>query len=390
MTPVEGSELVRRARDLVPFLSAQAEPGEEKRRLTDGTVEALREAGLLRMRIPAHHGGHEADFVTLTRVLTELARGDGSTSWTASVWAISSWVVGLFPDQVQDEVFADPDVRVCGILSPTAMATPVDGGIVVNGAWSFNTGAEHSDWSANAAVVAHPDGSFEPVMTLIPTSELSVVDDWHTVGIRASGSVTSTAENVFVPAQRYLSMGPVMTQQYASVRNADLALFHPPFLPMACVTVSAVASGLAVAAQEAFMTRLPGRKITYTDYTDQSQAPLTHLQVAEARIKVDEAAFHTRRAAERIDTKATAGEGWTLDERALARLDLGAAVARAVEAVDVLRTASGGSSVYASVPIQRIGRDIDTLRLHAIMHPNTNYELFGRMACGLPPNTQYI
>lgn len=382
--------LVEVARELVPLLKEEAGPGEEKRQLTDDTVSALRDSGILRMRMPKRYGGSEADFRTLVEVIAELARGDGSAAWTTSVWAISSWVAGLFPDDVQDEVFADPDVRVCGILSPTAVATPVDGGITVSGKWSFNTGAELSRWSTNAAVIAHPDGSYEPIMTLIPTSELLTVDDWHTTGIRASASVTSIADGVFVPAERYLSMGPVMNQQYASVRNAGSAMFHPPFLPMASATVGAVALGLARAGQEAFLERLPGRKITYTDYADQSQAPLTHLQIGEARTKVDEAGFHALRIAERIDAKAAAGESWSLDERALARLDLGATVSRAVEAIDVLSTASGGSSVYTSVPIQRIARDIHTLKLHAIMHPNTNLELFGRMACGLPPNTQYI
>lgn len=384
------AELVGRASDLVPLLQENALPGEEKRRLPEQTIEALRDAGLLRMRIPARFGGLESDMRTVTEVLAELARGDGAASWNVSVWAISSWVAGLFADEVQNEVFANPDVRVCGILSPTAVATPVDGGIVVNGRWGFNSGAADSRWSTNAAVIAHPDGQYEPVMTLIPTSELQVVDDWFTVGLRASGSVTSVAEDVFVPEGRYLSMGPVMNQQYASVRNADLPMYRSPFLPMACATVGATAYGLALAGREAFLERLPGRSIKYTDYDDQAAAPLTHLQVAEATVKVDEAGFHALRAADRVDAAAVARTEWTMHDRALARLDLGATVQRSTEAVAVLRAASGGSSIYESVPIQRMWRDLETLTMHGIMHPDTNAELYGRIACGLGPNTQYI
>ena len=68
----------------------------------------------------------------------------------------------------------------------------------------------------------------------------------------------------------------------------------------------------------------------------------------------------------------------------------GRAFSVAKEAVDILNTASGGSSVYADVPIQRIERDIQTLNLHALMHPNTNLELYGRVLCGLEPNTMYL
>jgi hypothetical protein len=62
----------------------------------------------------------------------------------------------------------------------------------------------------------------------------------------------------------------------------------------------------------------------------------------------------------------------------------------AKEAVDILAGASGGSSIYSDVPIQRIARDIQAVNLHALMHPNTNTELYGRVLCGLEPNTLYL
>jgi 3-hydroxy-9,10-secoandrosta-1,3,5(10)-triene-9,17-dione monooxygenase len=161
-------------------------------------------------------------------------------------------------------------------------------------------------------------------------------------------------------------------------------------MPTACTTVSAVALGLAKAANDAFFERLPGRRITYTSYDSQREAPVTHLEVAEATTKIDETGFHAYRAADMIDTKAESGEPWTLEERARVRLDLGAACQRAKEAVEILDSASGGSSIYRDVPIQRIERDIKTLNLHAILHPATNLELYGRIICGLEPNTPYI
>ncbi|ETK37186.1 acyl-CoA dehydrogenase family protein [Microbispora sp. ATCC PTA-5024] len=383
-------ELVRRASELVPLLQRNAAWGEENRRLADETVEALTDAGILKMRVPTRYGGYESDMRTVVEVVSELARGDGSASWTAAVWAISAWMVGLFPDEVQDEIFADPDVRVSGILSPSALAVPTDGGVVVNGAWKFNSGSQQSQWNTNAAVRPTPDGGFEPVMIAVPLSDLTVVDDWHTAGLRGTGSVTTVAKDVFVPEARVLPMVPVLMGQHRSVANADSPIYRAPFMPTACATVSAPALGLAKAAKEAFFERLPGRKITYTNYENQSEAPITHLQVAEATIKIDEAQFHAYRAADLVDTKGPTGEPWTLEERARIRLDLGAVCQRAKEAVDILNTASGGSSIYTSVPIQRIERDIQTINLHAILHPNTNLELYGRVVCGLEPNTVYI
>jgi alkylation response protein AidB-like acyl-CoA dehydrogenase len=383
-------ELVRRASELVPLLREKAIWTEENRRLHEETIEALTESGILKMRVPVRYGGYESDMCTVIDVLSELGRGDGSTSWTVAVWAISTWMVGLFPDEVQDEVFATPDVRISGILSPSAIAVPTGGGVLLNGRWSFNTGAKQSKWNTNAAVLATSDGGHEPIMTAIPITDLEIIDDWHTSGLRGSGSVSTVAKDVFVPRERVLSMVPVLQGQHRSKLNANAPIFKAPFMPTACTTVSGTPLGLAKAARDAFFERLPGRRIAYTNYENQSEAPLTHLQVAEAVTKIDEAEFHAYRAANMIDTKGPTGEPWTLEERARVRMDLGAVCQRAKEAVGILDTASGGSSIYRDVPIQRIERDIQTLNLHAILHPNTNLELYGRVLCGLDSNTPYI
>ena len=383
-------ELVQRAAKLVPLIRDKAVWMDENRCLHDEVIAAITDAGLLRMRVPVRYGGFESDMTTTANVIAELGRGDGSVSWTAAVWAISSWMVGMFPDEVQDEVYADPDVRICGILSPGAMCMPVDGGYVVNGKWSFNTGAQQSTWNTNAAVAPTPDGGMQPVMTLIRISDLEIIDDWNTSGLRASGSVTTIAKDLFLPAARVLPMGPVLQGQHLSQLNANAPIFKAPFMPTACAKVSAVALGMALGAKDAFFERLPGRKITYTSYENQSEAPVTHMEVADAVTRVDEAGFHVHRAAQALDTKGGSGEPWTLEERARARLDLGAACQRAKEAVDVLNSASGGSSTYRDVPIQPYERDVTTLNLHAILHPATNLELYGRIVCGLDSNTPYI
>jgi alkylation response protein AidB-like acyl-CoA dehydrogenase len=383
-------ELVRRASDLVPLLREKALWMDENRRLDPDVIDALTEAGLLKMRVPVRYGGYESDMETVVAVLSELGRGDGSVAWVAAVWAISTWMMGLFPDEVQDEVFATPDIRISGILSPGAVAVRADGGYLVNGKWSFNTGAQQSSWNTNAAVTPTEDGGFAPVMVAVPMADLQIVDDWHTSGLRGSGSVTTIASEVFVPEERVLPMGPVLQGQHRSKLNAQAPIFQAPFMPTACATVSAPALGLALGARDAFLERLPGRKITYTSYENQGEAPVTHLEVATAITKIDEVGFHDYRAARLIDAKGLAGESWTLEERARVRLDLGAACQRAREAVDILDGASGGSSIYRDVPIQRIQRDVQTLNLHAILHPSTNLELYGRIVCGLDGNTAYI
>ncbi|MFB7468481.1 acyl-CoA dehydrogenase family protein [Streptomyces sp. NPDC056224] len=384
-------QLVRRASELVPVLRENSDWSEDNRRIHDDSIEALADAGIFRMRAPARFGGYESDARTLVEVAAELGRADGSSGWIASVYSIPTWMAGLFPDHVQDEVFSTPDVRVCGTLSPSAMAAPVDGGIVVNGKWGFISGALHAQWQVIVAVQIAPDSEPMPVMALVPLSELQIIDDWHTSGLKGTGSVSTLAENVFVPAERVLPLGVIVQGQGgASQANSDAPMYRAPLLPVASASSVGAVLGMARAAKDAFLARLPERKITYTSYASQAEAPLTHLQVAEATLKIDQAEFHAFRLADLVDAKNATGEQWTLEERVRARADMGAVCRLAKEAVDIFATASGGSSIYSNVPMQRISRDIQAVNLHALMHPDTNAELYGRVLCGLEPNSLYI
>ncbi len=383
-------ELVRKASDLLPLLRKHASWAEENRRLHDETIEALADAGVFKFRRPKHFGGYEVDSRTLVEVGSVLGQGCGSTSWVTSVYWIPTWMACLFPDHVQDEVFATPDVRVCGTLSPSGMATPVDGGVVVNGKWGFISGAHHAQWQEIIAIFVPPDGEPYPILALVPLSDLLVIDDWHTSGLRGTGSVSTVAKDLFIPQERVLPLPVVLQGQTASKRNAASTVYRAPLLPVASAAAVGTLVGMAKGAKELFLGRLADRKITYTAYESQREAPITHFQVAEATLKIDQAEFHAQRLASLVDTKSDEGTEWKLEERARTRADIGAVVRLAKEAVDILATASGGSSIYSGIPIQRINRDVQAVNLHALMHPNTNFELYGRVLCGLEPNTLYI
>jgi alkylation response protein AidB-like acyl-CoA dehydrogenase len=389
---VTESELVRRSSALVELLKSHARWNEQNRRLHDEVISAMSDAGIFRMRLPARYGGLECSATTIIDVLGELARGDGSAAWIAGVNAITSWMACLLPDEVQDEVFSEADACVCGTLSPTGMGMPVDGGLALIGKWSFISGALHSKWQVIIAMAPAPgpEVSFWPVMMVVPMSQLEIIDDWDTSGLRGTGSVTTVAREVFVPQQRVLPLPLVLSEQYASQTNAASPIYRTPLLPTASALSVGAATGLAVAARDEFLERLSGRKITYTAYENQNEAPLTHLQVSDASMKIDEAIFHAHRLADLVDAKGNAGAAWTVQERALARADMGRACLLAKQAADMLNFASGGSSIFSEVPIQRIARDLHAINMHALMHPNTNAELYGRVLCGLEPNTQYI
>ena len=105
----------------------------------------------------------------------------------------------------------------------------------------------------------------------------------------------------------------------------------------------------------------------------------------EAALAIDSADAHMRLACAELDRHA--GETLSVRARVKARAHVSAATGLARDAVDVLYYASGASAILSHVPIQRFQRDMQALANHAVMHPQTTTELYGRVLCGLEPNS---
>lgn len=386
-----GSELAERVRDLAPLLREHAPGTEDTCQPADACVAALTDAGLFKMTVAKRFGGNEICVSDQFDAMCEVARHCPSTAWVAAIYMEAAFLLGLMSDRAQQDVYADsPNVNVTSVISPTGSATPTDGGYTVSGRWAFNSGSIHGDWALLALVVNPGDGDRYPALVLLPYSDLDIARDWQTSGLRGTGSNTVSAADVFVPEHRLMLFSDVLQGTSLSEANSGALLWqcHPAaFLFAGGIAVSV---GLAKGAIDEFTTRLPGRGITYTNYSSQLDAPITHLQFGGAHLRVEAAEFHGRRAGEIVDSAARCGTQLSMLDRAQVRGQAGRSVELCTEAVDLLDAASGASSIMRTVPIQRYGRDMRALYRHALYYPPTNQELYGRVLLGLEPNSHFL
>lgn len=375
--------LVDRAAGLVPRLRERAAAAEQARRVPDESFDDLSHAGIFRMTAPRRFGGDEADFRTQCAVLGEIARGCASTSWVATIYSAMSWLAGTFPDRAQEEIFGDGDPRISGVFSPTGAAVAQAGGFVVSGRWPFNTGCHGAKWTVLNAVAGAGDTA-TPTCLIVPSRELAIQDDWYATGMSATGSNTIVADGVFVPAHRSQPLPKMLDAAYPPRHNAGNPYFTYPLASVLAINAGGTPVGIARGALESFEERLPNRGIAYTFYTNKAEAPVTHLQLGEAALLIDSADGHVARACSLLDD--AAGPLSMLD-RVKGRAHIAYAMGLARQAVDTLFYASGASSSQSHVPIQRFQRDVQALANHAVMHTQTALELYGRVLCGLAPNT---
>ena len=93
----------------------------------------------------------------------------------------------------------------------------VDGGWRVSAQMAFCSGIHHAQWGM--LMFVHMDGG-EPVIdaatgqpvalaAVVPRADLEVIDTWHTLGMRGTGSADLAVRDIFVPDHLIFSAGPV-------------------------------------------------------------------------------------------------------------------------------------------------------------------------------------
>ena len=190
------------------------------------------------------------------------------------------------PERPRRELFGDPDFIAAGVWAPRGKARPVDGGLAVSGRWAFCSGISHSGVLFAGCLPDEPpaDGSRPlPIVVALPKEQLSVLDTWHTLGLRGTGSHDAVAEDVVVPADRAFSLfgAPVL----------DRPLYRFPIFGFFALSIAAAALGNARGAIDEF-AELAVDKVGLGSTRTLAERSATHAAVAEA-----EAALRSARAA---------------------------------------------------------------------------------------------
>jgi alkylation response protein AidB-like acyl-CoA dehydrogenase len=388
--------VVARATALIPALRARARETDALSKLPDATVKDLNDARLLELLTPRRYGGLQTNIATYKAVCAEVGRGCGSAGWVVALTNICNWLAAtLYSQEVTDEIFSRPGgVRGCGVLPPRkAKVRKVPGGMHIDeGLWGFNSGVYHANLDMLGIPVLDDDGKVvDEGLAIVPMEKVEILDDWDTIGLRGSGSSSVTVRDCFVPSERIASLPAAIQGKYASQHLSDQTLYRLPFIPFLSILLAFPQLGAGRGALDVFLEKMQTRGIQYTGYDKQSEAAVTHLQVAEASAKLDAAEAIIDRAIERIEDAAEHGRDYMeFNARAMVRRDAGMASQLIWEAVDGLASGSGGSFASASNLVNRYWRDVRVAGLHGVLCTSTSFELYGRLLCGQEANTPLV
>jgi 3-hydroxy-9,10-secoandrosta-1,3,5(10)-triene-9,17-dione monooxygenase len=380
--PVAGDTrdaVLARVRALLPLVRDNAAAAEEARTLPRQTVDALIAAGISRILIPPRYGGYGLSLDTWFDVVCEIAKGDASHGWCASLIIHHPHYVGHFPQAAQDAIWADGvDYAIAASVQPSGRVTPVAGGYRISGEFGFASGINHSRWLVVGSI-AEGAGGPEARFFLVRPGEYQIKDTWFTTAMRGTGSNTAVCDDVYVPEEHTLALADLREGNTPGAKLHDNPIYRAPWVSYAPLTFTAPMLGAAQGAYELFREWIKTRK---AGRGGKPLAELASVQVrlARAAADLDAAELLLRRA---VDAACSAHRP-SLEQRARTMRDCSRAAELCIDVIDTLIGMCGTAGFAASHPIQRAWRDIHFAAMHVALNPEQNFGHFGRGELGLP------
>jgi indole-3-acetate monooxygenase len=362
-------DLLSAARDVSDVARSLAAEAEHDRRLPAATVAALADAGMFTLCLPVAFGGPGVSPVDLVDAVSEVARGDGAAGWCSAIASTTSSMAAFLVPEVAAEIFPSPATASGGVFAPNGRGVRVDGGYRVTGRWQWGTGTQHCTWIVGGAMC--DDGSQR--VCFFPAGDVEFHDTWHSVGMRGTGSLDISVDDVFVPEERTVVPG-------VGAVHVDEPLAHFPNFTLLALGIAATALGVARRALDE-LAELAGAKTPQFSSRTLAASGYAQTEFARAEAQWRAARSYLRTEVGAAWDLAVAGHAVPVGARVAMRLAAAHAATTCAGVVDAAWTLAGGSAVYETSVLGRCLRDAHVATQHIMVAPKLN-ETLGKFLLG--------
>ncbi|MBV9841016.1 MAG: flavin-dependent monooxygenase [Sphingomonadaceae bacterium] len=346
--------LLDRARRIADTLPGRVARANERRDLDPEVVDAIEEADLFQLFRPRRFGGFEMAPGHFYDIENAFAERCLSTAWVYGVLSIQSFVLALFGEQAQEDVWGvDPTARVSSSFKPEGKIAPVEGGYRIAGQWTFSSGSSHANWALVGGLITQPDGPPQMRLFLVPRSDYEIVDMWRTFGLRGTGSNDLRIDGAFVPEHRTWRPTPGTNVS----TDPDIApLYRLPWLFMfpSCI------ANLAIGAGRGAVKRLAAHCAS----APAPAAEQVRLAIGKASRKIEAANILLQANIATMFAKCQRGEGLAEADVLLYRSQLAAMLRDIAAEVDALMLHTGGRGISETGPLTQTWLDLSAARHH--------------------------
>lgn len=380
--PVCAVGAAERARTLLPLLDAHGPEIDRRREVTPEVVDALVDQDLLRLLLPRSIGGQELPLLEFCKTTETVGFGDASVGWFVNQSNVSAATsAAAMPREAAAAVFDGPRTGLAwGARHDQSKCIRVEGGYRLTGTWSFASGGRHTKYLGAHSAVQNPDGTPhlrygrpDDRSFLFLRSQARIIDDWHVLGLRGTGSDSYAVDDLFVPDERSPARDVI------EERRESGPLYPIGSTLLYAVGFCGVTLGLARRMLQTYvdLARVRHSKFSINAMADnnavQQQIGLLEARLAAARAYLHEAVVQA------YDASAAGALG--MAERMRLRLATTHGMNEATEVSIACYRGAGTQAIMDKAPFERRFRDALTASQHAQAMPG-HIEAVGRFVIG--------
>jgi alkylation response protein AidB-like acyl-CoA dehydrogenase len=383
---------LERAHALEPLLDQHGPEIDRRRQVTPDVVEALVASDMLRLLLPKSLGGQETSLLEYCKAIEALGHADASVAWFVNQSNVSSATsAAAMPHESALAVFGNPGSGLAwGARHSKSTAVRVEGGYRLSGTWSFASGGRHTGgWLGAHSAIQNPDGT--PHMRygkpddrsfIFRRSEATIIDDWHVLGLRGTGSDSYTVEDLFIPDER------APAREAPAERREPGPLYVIGSTLLYATGFCAVSLGLARRMLETYVEMVRGGKRSRMAINAMADNNAIQRDIANLEATLSAARAFLHEALGPVYDGAAAGT-LDLDSRMRLRLATTYGMNEATDVSVACFRAGGSAAIMNTQPFERRFRDAMSASQHqqaALIHA----EMVGRHILGVENKIQHL
>jgi alkylation response protein AidB-like acyl-CoA dehydrogenase len=289
--------------------------------------------------------------------------------------------LSAFTLDAQDEVWGkDSSAKVAVAVAQVGKARPVPGGVVWSGRHGFSSGIDQADWVICGGHTVSDGEKGRACFALIPTREITIIDDWHAMGLVGSGSKSFEVADVFVPAHRVLDKEAADTGQAPGTLFYTAPVTKLPRGGVSAVSFAAVAVGVAEGFLDAYLKFTAPRKSRGAAVATQ---PGIQIGIGLASAEIEAASRIYIGAIREVMRTLERGERVSKTQQLQGKRNAAYACQLAIRAVQQLFNNAGGRALYLDSELQRKFRDVHAAAAHHSVVWESAAAAYGSHALGL-------
>jgi indole-3-acetate monooxygenase len=362
--------------DLLALIAERRDNFQVNKKVDRDVSDMMKQVGIYRALVARRFGGDEMPLSDFFRKVERIAAVDGSAGWVASFGVAAIYLTGL-PMETLEELYAHgPDIAFAGGNLPSQQAFRVDGGLRINGRWSWGSGCSGADVIGVGIEIHDPENGVLPLMGILPKSKVAIEENWNVSGMRGTGSFDLRVDNQVIP------------ESWTFVRGAPSSLDEPlyryPVMAVSSKALSVVNLGIARGAIDELIAMAAGRT-SLIGGVSFANRPSVQIEVAKAEALLRSARAYFYETCDEAYARCLAGDSFDDHDIAMLRLAGTNAAHSSFEVVRKIYTLAGTTGIYNGTRINQAMLDAMVIPQHAFIGEMT-WQLYGASLLGAPPS----